>query len=235
MRARSRLHFEMFACAFAACALAPRAASAEPPSVTVDPNAAALPSSDFTGAVPPPPRITYLQYGVAFTAELATGLSAFCDDPQLDCILGSGGGIAGRVGWRNAGNWYLGGAYELTKQDPTKLMRLALLQQLRFEARRYDIFDFIYPTRGYATQPVLVVSGGLAGYGNEFSITTWGGTAYAGLGVESQVQNGPIIAVTIGWRSLFLQRFTDTIGHDHGPGLANLIAIEVSLEARDAL
>lgn len=198
--------------------------------VTFEPGApsADLPmSGDRAAGVPPPPRMTYLQYGVAFTAEFAAG-STFCEDPQLNCILGSGGGIAGRVGWRGAGDWYFGGAYELSKQDPTKLYRLAILQQLRFEARRYWF-------HGQATQPILVLAGGLAGYGNEWAVSTFGPEAFVGGGIESQLQNGPILGITVGYRPLYLVRFSDSSGNTHGPGIANMFGIEVSLEARDPL
>ncbi len=196
---------------------------------TVDARAttADLPVGDPAGTVPPPARLAYLQYGVAFTAELATG-GAFCEDPQLDCILGSGGGIAGRAGWRGSGDWYFGGAYELSKQDPTKLYRLAILQQLRFEARRYWL-------HGKETQPVLALGIGLAGYGNEWGISTGGPVGFIGVGVESQVQNGPVLGFTIGYRPLFLVRFADETGHTHGPGIAHMFGIELALEARDPL
>ena len=179
------------------------------------------------GAVPPPAKMTYLQYGIAFTAEFATG-GVFCGDPQLDCILGSGGGIAGRFGWRSAGDWYLGGAYELSKQDPTKLYRLAILQQLRAEARHYWY-------RGKDTQPLVAMGAGLAGYGNEWSIATFGPTAFVGVGVESQLADGPVLGFLLGYRPIYLQKFSDTNNTSHGPGFAHMIAIDITLEARDPI
>jgi hypothetical protein len=174
--------------------------------------------------VPPAPRLRYLQTGVAFTAELAAG-GAFCDDPQLNCILGSGGGIAGRVGVR-AADWYWGGALEISKQDPTKLYRLAILKQVRFEARRYWL-------RGKDTQPLLALGAGLAGYGNEADFSTWGPGAFIGGGVESQVSDGPVIGFILGYRPLYLFRFDDTTGNSHGPGFAHMLALELTLEGRD--
>jgi hypothetical protein len=179
------------------------------------------------GAVLPPPQLTYVQFGVAFTAEFATE-GTFCEDAQLNCILGPGGGIAGRVGWRGAGDWYFGGAYELSKQDPTKLFRLAILQQLRAEARRYF-------WHGLDTQPVIVVGAGLAGYGNEWAITTWGPCGFVGVGVETQSKSGPVIGMTLGYRPIYLQEFKDSSGQSHGPGIAHMVALELSLEAREPL
>jgi len=184
-------------------------------------------AGDTVAAVPPPPRLTFLQYGVAFTADFTTK-GPFCQNSQLNCILGSGGGIVGRVGWRSPGDWYFGGAYELSKQDPTKLFRLALLQQLRFEARHYWF-------NGRDTQPILVVGAGLAGYGDELAIATYGATAFVGVGVESQFQSGPVLCATLGYRPMYLMRFEDTSGASHGPGLAHMIVLEVALEERDPL
>ena len=181
--------------------------------------------SATAASAPPPARMTYLQYGIAFTAEFATG-GAFCDDPQLNCILGSGGGIAGRIGWRSAGDWYFGGAYELSKQDPTKLYRLAILQQLRAEARHYW-------WRGKDTQPLVAMGAGLAGYGNEWGIATWGPTAFAGAGVESQLADGPVLGFIIGYRPIYFWRFDDTNQQSHGPGFAHMLGIDITLEARD--
>jgi hypothetical protein len=191
------------------------------------PVAATESTGDTVAAVPAPPRLSFLQYGVAFTADFATK-GPFCQDSQLNCILGSGGGIVGRLGWRSPGDWYFGGAYELSKQDPTKLFRLALLQQLRFEARHYWF-------SGRDTQPILVLGAGIAGYGDELAIATYGVSAFIGVGVESQFQSGPVLCATLGYRPMYLMRFEDTAGTSHGPGLANMIVLEVALEERDPL
>ena len=64
------------------------------------------------------------------------------------CILGSGGGLAIRAGYRNPGPWYIGGAYEFTKMDSSNLYRLGIFQQLRFEMR------YLLDT-GYRASPYL--------------------------------------------------------------------------------
>jgi hypothetical protein len=183
-------------------------------------------------ATPPSPKTNFLQYGVAFVAELATQ-GAFCRDPQLDCILGSGGGIAFRAGFRSAGPWYFGGAYQLSKQDPTKLYRLATLQQLRAEARYY--FDTGRDIAPFATGAV-----GVAGYGDEWAIATWGPQALIAVGIEIQSQSGPIISFSLGYHPMYLKSFEvsgGATGTDptRGPGLAHMISLDVALEARDPL
>ena len=115
---------------------------------------------DLESAPPPPSHVVYFQYGVAFATEQVIAPGPICDNESIPCILGAGGGIAVRAGWRSSGPIYLGGAYELTKQDPNKLYRIALLQQARAEGRYYFMTARV-------TEPYAAVSVGVAGYGNE--------------------------------------------------------------------
>src|ERR1700678_1462641 len=48
---------------------------------------------------PPPAGHAYLQYGVALAAETVVSSGAICSRVD-NCIFGSGGGLAVRVGWR---------------------------------------------------------------------------------------------------------------------------------------
>ena len=91
--------------------------------------------------------------------------------------LGSGGGIAARGGYRFPGSWYFGGSYEFSKQDPSQLYRLAILQQLRAEGRYYIVTS-------RATEPYLSASAGAFAYGNAWSVDVWGPMASLGAGVE---------------------------------------------------
>jgi hypothetical protein len=178
-------------------------------------------------APPPSSEATYVQYGVSIAGEVMVSPGPVCvDDPNTPCILGSGGGIAGRVGLHSPSGWYFGGAYELSKHDPNKLYRLAILQQLRAEVRRYF-------TTGRDTQPFVALAAGLAGYGNEWQIGTWGPTAFVGVGFELQLSGGPLINLTCGYRPVYLQAFTDSSTLSHQAGIAHFAGFEVSVEARD--
>src|SRR5580704_11259991 len=83
------------------------------------------------GVEPPPLGKSYVQFGVAFTVEGVVSPGPICAIATDPCILGSGGGISARVGWRPTERVYIGGAYEFSKQDPNLLYRLAILQQAR--------------------------------------------------------------------------------------------------------
>src|SRR5271169_3760733 len=96
------------------------------------------PSAAIEPSVDPPPRgKPYVQFGVAFTVEGVLAPGPICSGPLDPCILGSGGGISARVGWRPTENVYIGGASEFSQQDPSRLYRLGILQQARAELRRY--------------------------------------------------------------------------------------------------
>lgn len=209
---------------------APAEAAARPgPNVTpvtgIDENLA--PKLDvIEGAQPPPTNIVYFQYGVALVAEIPTAPGPICDTPGVPCILGPGGGIAVRVGFRGAGPIYLGLAYAMTKQDPSKLYRFALLQQARVEGRYYFM-------NARVTEPYAALGLGVAGYGNEWAVDAWGPGGSLGLGVEYQVTQRTVIGIAAAYRLLYLSRFTDTSGADRAPGIAQLLGIDVVLEQRD--
>lgn len=195
------------------------------------------------GQRPPPPSHKYLQYGVAFTIEGVASAGPVCSVPSgsgtqtsevaaklaaAGCILGSGGGIAIRIGWRPAADTYLGGAYEFSKQDPNNLYRLGILQQARFEGRHY--FD-----TGWRTRPFATVGAGLAAYGNEWGVDTWGFTGELGAGLEFELSGAAALGFTIVYRPLYLRSWVDSSLIPHPAGVAHLIGLELALEARDRL
>jgi hypothetical protein len=122
---------------------------------------------------------------------------------------------------------YLGGSYEIAKNDPHELYRLATLQQAQFEGRRY------FPT-GRDIVPFVLFGLGLAGYGNELSIETFGPAASVGGGVEIQL-GGPILECSIAYRPILFQSWSDASMPRHEEGVAHFLALEVVIEAQDAL
>jgi hypothetical protein len=191
--------------------------------------AAAAVSVEPEGAPPPaPPRRAYIQYGVAFTVEGVAHSGPVCADPNQPCILGSGGGIDIGVGWRPTDEFYIGGAYEFSKQDPNKLFRLAILQQVRLELRHY------FPT-GRSAEPFALFAAGLASYGNEWSVATWGPSGTIGGGLELELSGGAVFDVSLAYRPIYLRSFSDSIPAFHEAGIVHFISLEVALEAQDTL
>lgn len=183
-----------------------------------------------TGAAPAPPptNIPYWQYGVSLVSEGVIDSGAICSDTKQPCIFGSGAGVAIRLGVRTAGPWYFGGAYELSKQDPNNLYRLAILQQLRAEAR-------YYLDTGRDVQPVVHGGAGIAGYGNEWKVDTGGPMAFLGVGLEVQISRRLVFGAAVSYRGIYFNGFTDTSGTSRDGGLASLIGLDLVLENRDPL
>jgi hypothetical protein len=177
---------------------------------------------------PTPARRAYIQYGVAFTVEGVAHSGPVCADPNQPCILGSGGGIDIGVGWRPSDDLYIGGAYEFSKQDPNKLFRLAILQQVRLELRHY------FPT-GRSAEPFALFAVGLASYGNEWSVATWGPSGTLGGGLELELSGGAVFDVSLAYRPIYLRSFADSIPAFHDAGVVHFISLEVALEAQDTL
>ncbi len=176
---------------------------------------------------PPPSGNTFVQYGVAFTTEAVASPGKMCASPLVPCILGSGGGIVvPRVGWRSAGPWYIGGAYEISKQDANTLYRLAILQQLRGEARYYFL-------TGQILTPFIGGGAGIVGYGDEWALSTYGIEGTATVGVEAQVSRSTVVGVALNYRAMYFRPFVDSSGAMREGSLAQLWGLDLQLEVRD--
>jgi len=185
-----------------------------------------VPAGGETPATPPPSQDKYVQYGVGLAAEGVISAGPVCNGSQ-NCILGSGGGLAVRVGWRPAQLFYLGGAYEMSKQDPNQLYRLGILQQARFEARRF------FPT-GRDMSPFVLLGAGVLAYGDTWGVDTWGGTATFGGGLEVEL-GGPVLELSLGYRPMYFQAWVDSSHTSHDAGIAHFLGLEVSIEAKDRI
>ena len=194
---------------------------------------AAEAASEPSGA--PPTSSHYLQYGVALAAEMVASAGDVCPSgpSSAPCILGSGGGLAIRVGYRSRGRWYVGGAYESSRQDPSNLLRLAILQQIRAETRFYAV-------RGMRLTPYLSGGLGAALYGSEWGTDTGGVTTFIGAGTEYQFSRTAVVGAALAYRPFLFRGWTDSAGQRRadrylGFGLAHIVALEVTLEVRDPL
>jgi hypothetical protein len=182
------------------------------------------------------PRTTehYLQYGVAFATEFVASPGSVCPaEATAPCILGSGVGLTVRFGYRTRGPFYVGGAYEFSRQDASNLLRLAILQQLRGEARYYMLED----TR---LTPYLAAAAGGVLYGNEWGVDTGGITMFLGMGVEFQISRTSVVGASLGYRPVAFRHWEDGAGQVRadalfGFGVSHLIGAELVFEVRDPL
>lgn len=174
---------------------------------------------------PPPLHLDYASYAVAVSADVLVDSGATCSDEAAPCILGSGGGLVLRGGYRSPGPWYVGGAYQFSKTDSDNLYRLAILQQLRAEARY--MLDMGYRTRPYATFGI----GGVI-YGNEWGAETGGGTAFGGVGFELEVSRLALVGMAVYYQPVVFAPFRDTAEFDRMAGVAQYVRLEIQFEIR---
>jgi len=195
---------------------------------------------------PPPNNVEYFQYGVAVAFEKVVSGGDVCPSTSTEtssgtevskkatpCILGSGGGLAVRMGYRSRGPWFLGGAYEFTRMDSGNLLRLGILQQLRGEAR-------YYLDRGNRLTPYGSLGFGAVFYGNEWQVSSGGPMLSAGLGLEFQITQSTVIGLGLGYRGLLFHHWTDSTGQVRadeylGFGFAHTVGLEFILELRSPL
>lgn len=172
------------------------------------------------------------QVGFALAAETVVSPGSICPSKATTpCILGSGGGVAVRFGYRLGSPWYLGGAYEFTRHDSSNLLRLAILQQLRAEGRYY--FE-----RGDRATAFLAAGAGVHIYGSDWAASTGGGLATLGAGVELELSANAVVGCAAMYRLLLPKAFRDGAGQHRGEGplgfgLVHVIGLEFALEVRD--
>jgi len=165
-------------------------------------------------------------YGAALTAELLASSGAICPPTAtVPCVIGSGGGLAVRAGYRFHFPFYIGGAYEFSKQDAHKSITLAILQQVRAEAR------YFLPVSG-AYVPFLAGGTGAVGYGSAWSIQTYGGVAFLGFGLELELSRTSVMAFMVSYRPIVLLKWRDSVEADRPTGILSMVGLELALEQR---
>lgn len=178
---------------------------------------------------PPPLNVDYLQFGAAFHFLFALDPGAVCPaDAEVPCILGSGGGLSGRAGYRSRGPWYVGGAYSLARLDTSGLMRLGVLQQLTGEMR-YLL------NLGQRTEPYVTSGAGGVVFGNEWGAEAWGLTTFGGAGFEVQLSRTTVVGMVATYRPILFFEWTDRAGQERDLGIAHFWGLAITMEAREAL
>lgn len=178
---------------------------------------------------PPPINVDYVQFGVAFTGTVGLNPGPQCPQSAVaPCILGSGGGLAARAGYRSRGPWYFGGVYDFQKLTTNGLMRLGILQNLGGEAR-------YLAQLGLRTEPYLTAGLSAAAFGNEWGFETWGFSMRVGAGFEVQLARTTIIGMSMAYRPVLLMDWTDRAGQARDTGVAHYLGFELVMEAREPL
>lgn len=168
----------------------------------------------------------YAQYGVAITSAFNLSSGATCGDHvRPPYILGGGGGLVIRGGYRSPGPWYFGGAYEFIKMDSSNLYRLGVFQQLRGEVRY--VLDL-----GSRAAPYVTAGLGALVYGNEWQVQTGGAIAFVGAGTTFEVSRLALIGLELFYRPALVAGWTDTAAIRRPVGVAQFVGLELQLEVR---
>jgi hypothetical protein len=164
------------------------------------------------------------QYGAGLTAEALASAGALCSKtPNAPCVVGSGGGLAVRFGYRYHAPFHLGAAYECSKLDAHKAVVLPILQQLRVEARYF--VPLLLPHSAF-----IVAGAGGAGYGAEWSVQTFGGMLLFGGGIEWHLSRTAVLATSVTYRPILLKAWVDPTGQSRPSGVVSFVGLEVSVE-----
>jgi hypothetical protein len=177
---------------------------------------------------PPENRLEtgYVQYGAALSAEFLASSGAICPEGMsVPCVIGSGGGVGVRGGYRFHAPFYLGVAYEFSKHDAHKSIYLAILQQVRAETR------YFLPVPG-AYRPFLTTGLGAVGYGSQWGLDTVGGMALIGFGLEIEFTGSSLMSLILSYRPILLTNWRDSALLDRPTGVLSLVGLEVGFEQR---
>lgn len=207
-------------------------ARSEPPPGEAPPTAAP-PRRRASPTRPAPLHAEFAQYGIAINALVNASPGASCGTSvrapgggaDAPCIIGSGGGLVIRGGYRSPGPWYIGGAYAFAKLDSSNLYRLGIFQQLWAEMR------YIMDT-GYRASPYVAWGLGGVAYGSQWGVETGGAMAFGGGGIAFEVQRLAVVGLGIVYKPTLIAGWTDTAGIVRPTGVAHFVGIEVQVEVR---
>jgi hypothetical protein len=212
-----------------AAPLVKAAASLDPAAASADEPVAAAPNGAPTDPGKPPPlHVEYAQYGISLLAMATLDPGAMCGksvQPGAPCILGNGGGLTVRGGYRSPGPWYIGGAYAFAKVNSGNLLRLGVLQELWAEMR-------YLPDTGSRLAPYATWGLGGIAYGNEWGVETGGALLFAGAGVQLEVSRVAVIGAGLTYKPAVIVGWTDTAGYARPTGVAQFLGFDVQLEVR---
>ena len=183
------------------------------------------------GLDPFPSTGQYLDYGMSFHTEALLTSGRLCPkDAKENCVLGSGGGISFFGAYRSP-TYSLGAAYEVTFHDSSNIYQRGVLQQLRGEWRIRPRGLVIYDSFvGF-----LGVGAGIAAYGDNWAIDTYGPSAHGMFGAEIDLGVKVALVIAVAYRALYLKSFTDASQQLRPAGIAHMLGISVGLELHDPL
>jgi hypothetical protein len=183
------------------------------------------------GLDPFPSNGSYVSYGASFFSESPIAFGRLCRaDSKEPCVLGNGGGLSLSGSFR-APTWSLGAVYEVTFHDSNGIYQRGVLQQLRGELRAR-------PRWAAVGDSVAGVSGlgiGIATYGDDWAISTFGPSAHALVGADIDLGVKLSVLVAFAYRLIYFRSFQDASSQDRPASLVSVLGFQLGLELHDPL
>ena len=86
---------------------------------------------------------------------------------------------------------------------------------------------------GQWAAPFLLLGAGVGGYGNEWSVDTWGPTGTLGAGIEIEL-GGPVLLVSAAYRPMYFHSWVVS-SNDLQSGIVHFVGLDIAVEAKDRL
>ena len=221
-----------------------------PPATESAPSAAGSASSapDATGdALPPiswsgdgdmrkgldpfPSTGHFIDYGISFMSEALLAAGGICKNGlKENCVLGGGAGLAFAAYYRAPG-YSLGAVYEVTFHDSSNIYQRGVLQQARAEWRirpRWLTFSDSFVA-------FLGLGAGVAGYGDNWAISTYGPSAHFMVGGEIDLGVKVALVVSIAYRALYFKSFVDASGQERPTGVSHMLGLQLGIELHEPI
>lgn len=214
----------------------PAPAPAPTSSATTEPDALPpiawdAPGDARAGLAPLPSTGHFIDYGVAFTSEALLAAGGICKNGlKENCVLGGGGGLAFAGAYRTPG-YSIGAVYEVTFHDSSNIYQRGVLQQMRMEWRVRPRWLFI----SESVVAFLGLGAGVAGYGDNWAISTYGPSAHAMIGGEIDLGVKVAVVVAIAYRALYFRSFTDASGQERPVGVSHMLGLQLGIELHEPI
>jgi len=183
------------------------------------------------GLDPYPSTGHFIDYGFSFASEALLFAGGICQQSlRENCVLGSGGGLE-FAGFYRAPDYSLGAVYEVTFHDSSNIYQRGVLQQMRAEWR-------VRPRWLAISDDVVSFIGlgaGVAGYGDNWSISTYGPSAHFMIGGEIDLGVKVALVICIAYRALYFKSFVDASGQDRPQGISQMLGLQLGIELHEPI
>ncbi len=182
------------------------------------------------GLDPLPSVGRFLTYSVGLPIEALLDPGAVCAHAVEHCMIGGGAGVAFGGAYRN-GTTAFGAVWEVTFHDSHSIYQRGVLEQLRAEWSYHPHAAILFD----GVQPFLYAGGGLAVYGDNWAVATFGPSGSFGAGLEFEMGVKLSATVSFAYHPVYFRPFQDASGTQRPAGIVHFLGLNFGLELREPL